>query len=214
MKIQALHDFDDADYSKEWAEKFKPTSPRIKLFETILAQILNHTGETSNILELGIGPGFLASYILERLPQINYEGLDFSESMLEIAAERTKENKERIDFTKADLINTDWTKNLKRTPDIVVSTWALHDLFEKKNIYNVYKKSFEILPEGGLLLNGDFIKPEESTHEYEGGRIKPSEHLEMLKTAGFNNAECLEEFEKSVENPTTANNYACIKATK
>lgn len=214
MKIQALHEFHSADFSQEWAAKFKPTAPRIKLFETILEQIKDVRNATSVVLELGIGPGFLASYLLQSLPQISYEGLDFSKSMLKIARNRTEEHKKRIDFTRADLISEAWSKSVKNTPDVVVSTWALHDLFEKNNIFNVYKTCFEILPKGGLLLNGDFIKPEESEHEYEGGRIKPSEHLELLRKAGFQFSECLKEFEKSVEHPTTSNNYACFKAIK
>ncbi|MGI9548170.1 MAG: hypothetical protein ACR2MM_13080, partial [Flavobacteriaceae bacterium] len=103
---------------------------------------------------------------------------------------------------------------VKSTPNIIVSTWALHDLFEKKNIVNVYKAAYEILPVGGLLLNGDFIKPEASNFEYEGGRIKPSEHLELLKIAGFLDPQCIEEFETDIENPTTANNYAFFRAGK
>jgi len=65
-----------------------------------------------------------------------------------------------------------------------------------------------------MLLNGDFIKPEESKFEYEGGRIKPSEHLDLLERSGFSKVECIAEFEKSVEEPTTSNNYICFKAIK
>ena len=214
MKIQALHEFHNKSFSKEWAEKFEPTAPRMKLFETILKQIKKAGFTTSPVLELGIGPGFLASYLLDRLPQIYYEGLDYSKPMLEIAKKRMEEHRKRVDFNRADLINEEWGKKIRRRPDVIVSTWALHDLFEKKNILNVYQTSYEILPEGGLFLNGDFIKPEESNHDYEGGRIKPSEHLELLRKVGFLDPECLEEFEKSVENPTTSNNYACFKAIK
>ena len=214
MKIQALHDFHDNDFSKGWAEKFKPTAPRVKLFETILKQIENAGFPKTSVLELGIGPGFLACYLLDRLPQISYEGLDYSRSMLEIAEKRTEEHKKRIDFLRADLLNNEWVKAIKRKPNVIVSTWALHDLFEKKNIHMVYKICYKILPARGLLLNGDFIKPEESRHDYEGGRIKPSEHLELLGKIGFKDPQCLEEYEKSVDNPTTSNNYACFKATK
>ena len=214
MKIQALHDFHNDAFAHGWAEKFKPTSPRIKLFETILKHIEEVGYATTSILELGIGPGFLARYLLDRLPQISYEGLDYSNSMLEIAKKNTENHKNRIDFIKADLINEEWAETIKRTPKVIVSTWALHDLFESKNILNVYKTSYQILSGGGLFLNGDFIKPEESQHEYEGGRIKPSEHLKLLRKAGFSNPKCLEEFEKSVENPTTSNNYACFLAIK
>lgn len=214
LKIEAKHEFHNIDFSKEWAEKFKPTSPRIKLFETILKQIVNLNSAEISVLELGIGPGFLAGFLLERLTEISYEGLDFSQPMLDIAEKRTDQHKKRIVFTRADLIDENWSKKLKRTPNVIVSTWALHDLFDKKNIFNVYRTCTEILKEGGLLLNGDFIKPEESEHEYEGGRIKPGEHLDLLQNAGFKDPECLEEFEKSVDHPTTANNYACFKAIK
>ncbi len=214
MKIKALHEFHNKSFSQEWAEKFKPTAPRIKLFETILKQIEKVGFPATSVLELGIGPGFLAKYLLDRLPEISYEGLDYSHPMLKIAEKKTEDHKKRIDFIRADLINKKWGKTIKSTPNVIVSTWALHDLFERKNILNVYQKSFEILPEGGLFLNGDFVKPEESKHNYEGGRIKPSEHLELLRKVGFRDAECLEEFEKSVENPTTSNNYACFKAIK
>ena len=214
MKIQALHEFHNADFSKEWAEKFEPTSQRIRLFETILRQIEKIRLEKIHVLELGIGPGFLAGYLLNRLPQITYVGLDYSKSMLEIAKERTEAYKNRIGFIQADLIKEVWDKKVRKKPDVIVSTWALHDLFEKKNIANVYKTAYGILPSGGLLLNGDFIKPEESPHEYEGGRIKPSEHLELFRKIGFQDPQCIEEFEKSIENPTTANNYACFRAEK
>ncbi len=214
MKIKALHNFHNEEYSREWAEKFTPSAPRIKLFETILKRIENAGYTKASVLELGIGPGFLAGYLLDRLPDIRYTGLDYSSAMLEIAGKRTAAHKERIEFVQADLIKEAWDKKVKSSPDVIVSTWALHDLFEKKNIFNVYKTCFAILTAGGLLLNGDFIKPEESEHEYEGGRIKPSEHLDLLRKAGFRDTICLEEFEKSVEKPTTANNYACFRARK
>ena len=214
MKIQALHEFHNAGFSREWAEKFKPTAPRIKLFQTILRQIEKVGFETVSVLELGIGPGFLASYVLDRLPGISYEGLDYSKSMLEIAKKRTAKHRKRIHFIKADLINEEWGKTFKRRPHVIVSTWALHDLYSGKNIKEVYKTAYGLLHEGGCILNGDFIKPEASKHEYEGGRIKPSEHLTLLRKVGFQNPLCLEEYEKSVENPTTANNYACFMAIK
>lgn len=214
MKIEALHEFHDASFSQGWADRFEPTPARLQLFEMILQNIEELKVEKVSILELGIGPGFLANYLLERLLKINYEGLDFAKPMLEIAKERTQDYSQRINFTQADLINEPWIYKLKTPPNVIVSTWTLHDLFEKENILKVYKSVYEVLPSGGILLNGDFIKPEESNFEYEGGRIKPSEHLELLMLAGFQDCQCLAEFEKSIEHPTTANNYACFRAIK
>jgi len=214
MKIEALHDFHDADFSRAWADRFEPTPPRLRLFQTILHQIQGLETENLSILELGIGPGYLADFLMEHLPKITYEGLDFSEAMLKIARERTAQYNERIHFTQADLVRDNWTTQLKKAPKVIVTTWTLHDLLEKKNIAKVYQSAFEVLPKGGVLLNGDFIKPEASTYEYEGGRIKPSEHMELLQVTGFRHCECLAKFEVSVEQPTTANNYACFMGIK
>ncbi len=54
MKIEALHEFHDLEFSKGWAERFIPTPDRLALFETILERIRETGGESSHILELGI----------------------------------------------------------------------------------------------------------------------------------------------------------------
>jgi len=212
MKIEALHEFHDMEFSQGWAERFTPTPDRLALFETILQRIREIGEENCHVLELGIGPGYLADYLLSRLPNISYEGLDFSNAMLEIAKKRLVKYEGRVVYTQADLTKESWTDKVSQLPKAVVSTWALHDLFSSKNIEFVYRKTKSILQAKGVLLNGDFIKPEESTFDYEGGRIKPSVHLSLLKNVGFQSAICLKEFEKDVLNPTTANNYACFEA--
>ena len=212
MKIEALHQFHDKDFSQNWSDKFEPTIARLDLFETITNEL--RAANSRHILELGIGPGYLAKFILDDLKIVTYEGLDFSISMLDIAVERNSIHKNRISFTKGDLVNEYWPDKIKKNPDAIVSTWALHDLFSKDNISQVYQAAFHILPIGGILLNGDFIKPEESIHAYEGGRIKPSEHLNLLNDAGFKNVDLIKNFEVDVDNPTTANNYSCFKAIK
>ena len=211
MKIEALHEFHDMDFSQGWADRFTPTPDRLVLFETILQQIREIESEECHVLELGIGPGYLADYLLNRLSDITYEGLDFSKAMLKIAADRLTKFEHRVRYTQADLTK-DWHKKVNQAPKVVVSTWALHDLFSQENIASVYQQTKAILQPDGLFLNGDFIKPEISTFEYEGGRIKPSVHLALLKSVGFQSAVCLKEFEKDVLNPTTANNYACFEA--
>jgi len=212
MKIEALHEFHDDTFSEQWANKFKPTKDRLDLFETMMKNIKNE--KETFVLELGIGPGFLAHYLLSNLDRIEYEGLDFSNAMLTLAQKRTLVFNNRISFLKADLVNEVWTDKIKQQPDVIVSTWSLHDLFSDTNIFNVYESVSRILPKGGIFLNGDFIKPEESTFEYEGGRIKPSQHIDLLNLAGFNSAQCIKDFEKNIENPTTANNYSCFMAIK
>jgi hypothetical protein len=61
-----------------------------------------------------------------------------------------------------------------------------------------------------MLLNGDFIKPDNARFEYEPGRFE-IKHIEILSRVGFKNAECLLVLEEEIESPTAAQNYACFK---
>ena len=65
-----------------------------------------------------------------------------------------------------------------------------------------------------LAYLADFIKPEGTSYEYEAGRFEISRHLEMLEAAGFGNPGCLAIFEPNISDPTAAQNYACLIATR
>jgi len=93
-----------------------------------------------------------------------------------------------------------------------VSTWALHDLGGEEATRSVYAACRRLLPDGGLLLNGDFVKPDGTVHEYESGRFAVDRHLELLRAAGFREAHCLVFLEPELDDPTSAQNYACIEA--
>ncbi len=208
--IGAQHDFHNPAYAQDWADRFVPTRARQALFDAIVDQLTSRALPNTHIVELGIGPGYLALEILRRIPGVSYEGVDFSEAMFAIARARLADFAGRIVYTQADLIRDDWTARLSQPPGAIVSTWALHDLGGEAHIAAVYQQARAVLPSGGLLLNGDFVKPNESKFAYEPGRITPSRHEEMLRAAGFRDVARLAYLEKDVENPTSANNYACF----
>jgi len=208
--VGAKHDFHSNDFARGWADRFVPTSPRIQLFDLICQEIGKLTKKQPHIVELGIGPGYMARHILERNNLITYEGVDFSLAMFNIARKTVNAHKERIEFTKADLLDCNWVSSLTKKPDAIISTWALHDLGTQQAVADVYRGCSEILPASGILLNGDFIKPEGTTYDYEAGRFLISRHLELLDEAGFSKIQCLAHFEKNVVSPTAAQNYACF----
>ena len=86
------------------------------------------------------------------------KGLDFSEAFFAIAGETVGDLLHRVTLTKADLTNQNWPKRL--SSDAIISSWALHDLGSQQAVADVYAGSYEVLPAGGLLVNGDFIKPD------------------------------------------------------
>jgi SAM-dependent methyltransferase len=212
--VGAQHEFHDAEFVRGWANRFVPTKARLELFDMILSQISQPGLPNGHVVELGIGPGYMARHILERNPVISYEGLDFSEVFFEIAKETLGDLAHRVTLTKADLMDQNWPKNLSSTPGAIVSTWALHDLGSRQAVADVYARCHETLPEGGVLVNGDFIKPDGTTWEYEPGRFEIDRHLEMLRHVGFSNPRSLGHFEPNIEDPKGFQNYACILAVR
>jgi SAM-dependent methyltransferase len=212
--VGAQHEFHDAAFVRGWAHRFVPTAPRLQLFDMILDQIRQLRVPNLHVLELGIGPGYMARHILERDQQITYEGLDFSDVFFQVARETLGDMLHRVTLTKADLMNQSWPKNLTKRPGAVISTWALHDLGGQRAVADVYARCYEALPTGGVLVNGDFIKPDGTTWEYEPGRFEVSRHLELLRKAGFSDPKSLAYLEPNLANPTPAENYACLVALK
>ena len=212
--VGAQHEFHDAAFVRGWADRFVPTAPRLQLFDLILDQIRQPSVPNPQVLELGIGPGYMARHVLQRNQTITYEGLDFSEVFFEIARETVGNMLHRVTLTKADLMNQDWPKNLSKRPGAIISTWALHDLGGQQAVADVYARCYETLPMGGVLVNGDFIKPDGTIWEYEPGRFEVGRHLEFLRTAGFSDPKSLAHFEQNVKDPTPAQNYACLVAVK
>jgi SAM-dependent methyltransferase len=212
--VGAQHEFHNADFVRGWANRFVPNSERLQLFDMILDQISQPSVPNAHVVELGIGPGYMARHILERTSSISYEGLDFSEAFFEIAKKTVSDLVHRLRLTKADLADQSWPERLSRTPGAIVSTWALHDLGSQQAVSDVYTRCYETLPEGGVLVNGDFIKPLGTTFEYEAGRFEIDRHLELLRNAGFSNPSCLAHFEANIDDPKGFENYACIVAVR
>lgn len=212
--VGADHEFHSKEFALGWAERFEPTPERLRLFELITSQLREAMPSDGSIVELGIGPGYLAKYLLERIPRTSYCGIDYSLPMLEIAQERLQRFSSRVTYMQADLAGEAWDEKVSEPVHAIISTWALHDLGSPKNINTVYERSYSALVKSGILINGDFIKPTGAIQEFERGRFHVAKHLELLANAGFSNARCLSLFEEEIGNPTPAQNYACIRAEK
>lgn len=210
--VGAQHEFHDTQFVRDWADRFVPSPERMQLFDTIIAGITKAAGASCHVVELGIGPAYLAERVLDTLPNVTYEGVDFSQPMLDIAAERLAPYASRVRFTQADLVGEQWGAKVSRPVGAIVSTWALHDLGGEVNTTKVYRDCYELLPAGGVFLNGDFVKPDDTPHEYEPGRFLVSRHLDILREVGFRDVQCLLYLEKEIEHPTAAQNYACLQA--
>jgi len=210
--VGATHDFHDVEYARRWADGFSPSPARLQLFDTIIGALKANQCQQGHIVELGSGPGYLAEHILTALPEASYECVDFSHAMLNIARSALLKFSNRVRFTQADLTRENWQSALRGPVDAVVSTWALHDLGSDAHIAAVYRASKAALRTGGILLNGDFIKPEGASCPFEAGRLTIARHLELLNASGFEDVKCLAILETELVQPNAAQNYACLRA--
>jgi SAM-dependent methyltransferase len=93
--IGAHHEFDDEEYVEGWAGRFVPTPERLELFTIILSELKSQIPPNGCVVELGIGPGYLADHLLRAIPDIQYYGIDFSAPMLDIARQRLRPHSAR-----------------------------------------------------------------------------------------------------------------------
>ena len=91
--VGARHEFHDNQYASEWSNRFFPTPERLQLFDTIIDRILEASLPSRYIVELGTGPGYLAARLLKAIPEVTYEGVDFSHSRSAIFCRSSFERK-------------------------------------------------------------------------------------------------------------------------
>ena len=209
IPIGASHNFQDEAFARQWAMRFNPTPSRLKLFKDIGDRIALHGLGKGHIVELGIGPGYLAVYLMHRFPTLTYTGVDSSAAMLRMATGRLQAHGGQFEAVHYDLLKGHYDRMVKRPADIIVSTWALHDLGSPENIAFVYAACKKIL--SGVLLNGDFIKPAKSRHTFEGGRFELKRHRNFLHTLGYRYVRVAGHYETNSAHPTSSNNYALIE---
>ena len=174
------HNFDSPEYVAAWAAKVD-NPVRRSVFHHILANLHLLTAEAPHVVELACGPGLLAEFLLQELPGMTYEGLDFSAPMLALAERRLEPFGDRVVLHRADLREADWPALVQRTPQAIISIQALHDVGGVAEHAAIYRTSAALLARGGLLLNADFVDRPDATRP----RIASSRHLEMMAAAGL-----------------------------
>ncbi len=135
----------------EWESKAMDRPFREDFFEAITNQLLLLGTPALTILELGSGPGFLASYIMTKLPGAKIVLLDFSPAMHELARKRLSPFTERVSFIERNFKESNWTHGLG-TYDAVVTVQAVHELRHKQYTENFHRQVREVLNDKGLYL--------------------------------------------------------------
>jgi SAM-dependent methyltransferase len=110
------------------------------------------------VLDLACGPGSLTRRVLERFPESRVTAVDLDPVLLALAAHDLAEFGDRCRIVEGDLAGRAWADALAgEIPTVAVSTTALHWLAPAA-LTRLYAQLAEILPAGGLFLNGDHLQ--------------------------------------------------------
>jgi SAM-dependent methyltransferase len=109
------------------------------------------------IVDLGCGPGSLASRLADRVPQARVVGIDSDPLLLEVAR-AAYGDQPGLRFVEGDLRTPGWHRRLglDRDPDAFVSTTALHWM-NRRELARLVRECADLIHPGGVFVNGDHI---------------------------------------------------------
>jgi len=120
----------------------------------LVAEVLEPGGL---VVDLGGGSGRLVERILDRWPTASVIIVDQSEPFLAIAERRLARFDERAWFIQERLQSEAWTVQVPGAVAAFVSMSAIHHL-EPAEKESLYRRCFQTLAPGGILLNGDEVR--------------------------------------------------------
>ncbi|GAB3453640.1 class I SAM-dependent methyltransferase [Actinophytocola sediminis] len=144
---------------------------RDRLYDAMF-EILAHLrpAEDLVVLDLACGPGAISGRLLSRLPRARSVAVDVDPVLLAIGQGALGDQEGRLSWVRADLRDPNWPAALgddgaAGTFDAVLSSTALHWL-DPAALVATYRRSYELLRPGGVLLNADYLP------HPEGGRLR------------------------------------------
>jgi SAM-dependent methyltransferase len=128
---------------------------RFAVIRDVVARTVGHA-PAPVLLDVGCGPGSLASRLAHRLPHAVVLGVDIDPLLLALARARYGY---RVHFIDADVTAAGWTRALSpvRMIDAAVSTTALHWV-PPEQLATLYANLAGLLRPGGVLVNGDHLR--------------------------------------------------------
>lgn len=139
------------DISKKYDEQRRKFIPCFDDFYGILVSVASVNTENPKILDIGAGTGLLSAFLMKRYPKASFTLIDISEKMLDIAKDRFRGNL-NVEFIVADYSKISFIKKY----DMVVSALSIHHL-EDKEKKDIYKKSYSLLKQNGIIINADQV---------------------------------------------------------
>ena len=141
------------DFFNRWAETYSthlPFFPEFqKLVKRISEEVVCNVKETeSHVLDVGIGTGVIPTLIHQKNPNINFWGVDFSESMLQKVPKNPFQN---IKLYACDLDEMPFNESQF---EIVYSNFTLH---HKEDKIKTLSKIYKFLKPNGIFILGEVV---------------------------------------------------------
>lgn len=158
----------DANTARTWVQRWDhqqeryiaDREERFTVIGDVVAAVVADAAEPL-VLDLGCGPGSLATRVARRLPKATVVGVDQDPVLLALAQSGFAD---LVRFVDADLAEPGWSAglDLPGPVDVAVSTTALHWLPEDR-LGEVYAETARLLRPGGTLVNGDNLYDDQPT---------------------------------------------------
>ncbi len=186
-----------AEHARHWLSGPRPGNPYSdEQWGVVLA--LCEAQRPRRILDLGCGPGDFDRRLLDRAPEASLVCLDASETMLERARHRLRDDESRVAFVRAE-VEDDWTGQTGADFDAILALNVVHHL-DGPAKRSVFARCRDGLRPGGLLVLSDRVTVDERwfghykalwnrarrTHDYEPlpADYGHDDHLEQNERAG------------------------------
>ncbi len=195
--VRSPIDLKDPIEAKQWAAEVNLKRPwRYDIFQMYVDSILA-LNPNAHVLELGSGPGYLAEFLINHCPNIDYTAFDFSEAMHDLAKEKlSAAQRLKCNFITGDFKQSAWEESLhfnqNSTFDVIIIHQALHELRHKAYAAEFHRTVKTLLNTQGVYFVCDHLYAPHAQQNHEL-YMSVEEHLAALKAANFGQVEFIGE---------------------
>ncbi len=175
------------EISKKYDQQRKKFIPCFDDFYRVSVSMASVNMENPKILDIGAGTGLLSAFLMERYPDASFTLIDISKKMLDVAKDRFKGNS-NVKYIVADYSKYSFVEKY----DMVVSALSIHHL-EDEEKQKLYKKSYSLLEQNGIIINADQVHEETSFIETLNKKI----WKHYIENSGLSEEEILAGYERT-----------------
>jgi len=166
------------DLSKRYLEGVRGAIPFADAQIDLMLRLARHgVPRVRSFLDLGCGDGVLGRAFLGQYPEARGVFLDFSESMIRAAQEKTVAPGPSTRFVVCDYGKVGWIESVQADApfDLIVSGFSIHHQPDDGK-RRIYSEIFELLSPGGMFLNLEHVASASSF----GGKLFDDYFVEAL----------------------------------